>query len=74
MCIPIKQHFHARRQTHADRKAAALELNDHRRTKEGLLLIALKKRSSVNSLTHRHLTKVGVAKKEGTKDAGKEKA
>lgn len=71
MCIPLKQHFHARRKTNANRKAAALELNDHLRTNEDLLVIALKKASSVNSLTHRDPTKVAVAKKESTANSGR---
>ena len=53
----------SRRNTTAARRNARLEKNDHQRLNENLLRIALKRHTSVNSLTDRDPTKVVMEKK-----------
>ena len=53
----------SRRNTTATRRDAKLERNDHQRLNENLLKIALKRHTSVNSLTDRKPTKVAMEKK-----------
>jgi hypothetical protein len=65
MCLfnPIKHHMTSRRNATAARREAKLEKNDHQRLNENLLKIALKRHTSVNSLTDRNPTKVAMEKK-----------
>ena len=65
MCLfnQIKHHVLCRRKATAARRDARLEKNDHQRPNENLLRIALKRRTSVNSLTDRDPTKVAMEKK-----------
>lgn len=60
----IKNKFGTRRKTAAARKESKLEKNDHQRLNENLLIIALKRHTSVNSLTDRNPTKVAMEKKQ----------
>lgn len=53
MCLPFKPYLERRHTASAARKAEKLEKHDHQRWSEDLLRIALKKVSSVNSLTHK---------------------
>jgi hypothetical protein len=67
MCLSslVKHHFVAERKTAAaTRKDTKLEKNDHQRLNEDLLRIALKRRTSTNSLTDRDPTKVAMEKKQ----------
>lgn len=65
MCLfnPIKHYMLSRRNATAARREAKLEKNDHQRLNENLLKIALKRHTSVNSLTDRDPTKVAMEKK-----------
>ena len=60
---PIKHYMLSRRNATAARREAKLEKNDHQRLNENLLKIALKRHTSVNSLTDRDPTKVAMEKK-----------
>lgn len=64
MCLfnLIKHHVLSQRNASAARRDARLEKNDHQRLNENLLRIALKRRTSVNSLTDRDPTKVAMEK------------
>lgn len=53
----------ARRNARVARRAEKLETNNHQRLNENLLKIALKKRTSVNSLTDQDPTRVVMEKK-----------
>jgi hypothetical protein len=67
MCVSslIKHHFISQRKAAAaTRKENKLEKNDHQRLNEDLLRIALKRRTSANSLTDRDSTKVAMEKKQ----------
>ena len=65
MCLPdlLKHHLASRRNATATHRNTKLEKNDHQRLNENLLKIALKRRTSVNSLTDRDPTKVAMEKK-----------
>ena len=65
MCIPnpIKHRILSRRNATAARRETKLEKNNHQRLNENLLKIALKRHTSVNSLTDRDPTKVAMEKK-----------
>lgn len=65
MCLfnPIKHHMLSQRNASTARRDARLEKNDHQRLNENLLRIALKRRTSVNSLTDRDPMKVAMEKK-----------
>lgn len=60
----IKNHIGTKRKTAAARKETKLEKNDHQRLNENLLIIALKRPTSVNSLTDRDPTRVAMEKKK----------
>lgn len=65
MCLSsLFSHHHGseRKAAAAARKESKLEKNDHQRLNEDLLIIALKRRTSVNSLTDRNPTKVAMEK------------
>jgi hypothetical protein len=67
MCLSslIKPHFISQRKAiAATRKETKLKKNDHQRLNEDLLRIALKRRTSANSLTDRNPTKVAMEKKQ----------
>ena len=65
MCFSnlLKHHLASRRNATAAHRNVKLEKNDHQRLNENLLKIALKRRTSVNSLTDRDPTKVAMEKK-----------
>jgi hypothetical protein len=65
MCLStlFKHHLNSRRNTKAAHREAKLETNDHQRLNENLLRIALKRHTSVNSLTDRDPSKVVREKK-----------
>lgn len=60
----IKNRIGTKRKTAAARKETKLEKNDHQRLNENLLIIALKRHTTVNSLTDRNPTKVAIEKKQ----------
>jgi hypothetical protein len=55
--------MNSRRNAKASQRNAKLEINNHQRLNENLLKIALKRHTSVNSLTDRDPTKVAMEKK-----------
>ena len=65
MCLynPVKQHMVSRRNATTTRREAKMEKTDNQRLNENLLKIALKRRTSTNSLTDRNPTKVVTEKK-----------
>jgi hypothetical protein len=67
MCLSglVKRHLISKRKAAAaTRKETKLEKNDFQRLNEDLLRIALKRRTSANSLTDRNPTKVAMEKKQ----------
>jgi hypothetical protein len=67
MCLSslIKHHIISQRKAAAaTRKETELEKNDYQRLNENLLNIALKRRTSTNSLTDRNPTKLAMEKKQ----------
>lgn len=74
MCLfgCFKQKISSHRSTVVAHKEAKREENDYQRLNENLLRIALKRRTSVNSLTDRDPTRIAIEKKRaGIEEAEK---